>query len=124
VLYTDDQVALAQTIESHRGDVPHALDLAPERTPASGERLDAVTDELPRPEQAVDRDAAVLDVMSAALTAIGEDLRQPQLEQPDALAAVAGDRRTAPARPSHHERLELARKDLEPEISYDYDMDM
>ncbi|GAA3722831.1 MobF family relaxase [Sphingomonas cynarae] len=124
VLHTDDRAALVEAIETHRGDVPHALDLAPERTPPSGERLDAVTDELPRPEQAVDRDAALLDVMSAALTAIGENLRQPQLEQPDALAAVASDQRTAPARPTHHERLELARKDLEPEISYDYDMDM
>jgi hypothetical protein len=104
--------------------VPHALDLAPEHTLPGGERPGAVTGEHLQPEQAVDRDAMLLDAMSAALTAIEDELRQPQPEQPDALAGATDDRQSGLARPTHHERLELARKDLELEIGYNYDMDM
>lgn len=124
VLYTDDRAALVQAIETHRGDVPHALDLAPEHTLPGGERPGAVTGEHLQPEQAVERDAMLLDAMSAALTAIEDELRQPEPEQPDALAGAIDDRQSASARPTHHERLELARKDMEIEIDYDHDMDM
>lgn len=124
VLYTDDRAALVESIEAHRGDVPHALDLAPEHTLPSGERTGAMTGEHARPEQAVDRDAMLLDAMSAALTAVEDELRQPQPEEPDALAGATDDRRNGSAQLTHHERLQLARKDLELEISNDYDMDM
>ena len=45
-LVTDDRDALRDSIEGHRGSVPHAMDLAPELRDAGGEAFDPKTGEL------------------------------------------------------------------------------
>lgn len=59
-LMTDDKAALQDSIESHRGDVPHALALAPELSDADGERFDPKTGELLDAPDAKEPDAAEL----------------------------------------------------------------
>lgn len=117
-LHTDDRVALVAAIESHRGDVPHALDLAPELSPSGGERFDPATGELASAEVAAEsaesRDARLLDAMSAALQAIGREnvTAVPVVPMPGPVAVT----RVEPIEPS--------RKELEIEITRDFDMDM
>ncbi len=118
-LHVDSGAALIDAIEGHRGDVPHALDLAPELAPSGGERFDRATGELPHTENALAKDARLLNAMSAELAAIGDDLRQP--------SPVAGAVRklvVKPALDAARDRPEPARKDPELEITCDYDMDM
>jgi len=117
-LHTDDRVALVAAIESHRGDVPHALHLAPELSPSGGERFDPATGELAPAgivlESAESRDACLLDAMSAALQAIGKDevIMAPVMPVPEPVAVARG------------EPIEPSRKELEIEITRDFDMDM
>ena len=59
-LITDDKAALQESIVNHRGDVPHALDLAPELSDANGERFDPKTGELLDAPAAKEPDAAEL----------------------------------------------------------------
>lgn len=59
-LITDDKAALQESIENHSGDVPHALDLAPELSDADGERFDPKTGELLDAPATKEPDAAEL----------------------------------------------------------------
>jgi hypothetical protein len=117
-LHTDDRVALVAAIESHRGDVPHAHDLAPELLPSGGERFDPATGELAPAgivaESTDSRDARLPDAMSAALQAIEKDevIVAPVMPVPKPVAVA----RVEPIEPS--------RKELKIEISRDFDMDM
>lgn len=124
VLYTNDRTALVEAIESHGGDVPHALDLTREFDVSCDRRSDATGVKPSQPGDDRTRDAEFLDGLSSALTAIVEHLRQPQPEQPDARVAAASNRQLGLTQGSRHERIVPARKEPELEISYDYDMDM
>jgi hypothetical protein len=117
-LHTDDRVALVAAIEGHRGDVPHALDLAPELSPSGGERFDPATGELATAEIIVEtaesKDARLLDAISFALQVIGQE---------DA-AKVLVQLVPEPVAKAQVEPIELTRRDFKLEITCDYDMDM
>ena len=107
-LHTDDKKALAIAIETHRGDVPHASDLAPELSSSGRERFDPATGELPRLDDPSANDRRQLDAMSAALRSIGSEPARPA---PEAV-------RQAPV------PVKELVKEPEIEIDHDYDFDM
>ncbi|MGO4862777.1 hypothetical protein ACTP2L_04190, partial [Campylobacter jejuni] len=61
VLYTNDRTALVGAIESHGGDVPHALDLTRELDVSCDRRSDATGVEPSQLGDARTRDAEFLD---------------------------------------------------------------
>ncbi|MDK8188319.1 MULTISPECIES: MobF family relaxase [Sphingomonas] len=107
-LHTDDKKALASAIEAHRGDVPHASDVAPELSLSGRERFDPATGELPRLDDPGASDRRQLDAMSAALRSIGSEPTKPA---PEAI-------RQAPV------PVKELIKEPEIEIDHDYDFDM
>lgn len=106
-LHTDNRAALADAIEAHGGDVPHATDLAPELAVSGGERFELPTGELPARADPIVADRHLLDAMGVALRSIGREPAQPT-QQPG---------REVPT-------LERELVIREPEITLDYDMGM
>lgn len=107
-LHTNDKRALADAIEAHRGNVPHASDLAPELSASGKERFDPTTGELPQRDDPGASDRRQLDAMSAALRSIGSEPAKPAPE---------------PVRQAPVPVREL-QKEPEIEIDHDYDFDM
>ncbi|SEN61814.1 hypothetical protein SAMN05192583_3163 [Sphingomonas gellani] len=106
-LHTNNRVALAEAIEAHRGDVPHAIDLAPELTVSAGERFDPATGELPLSDDPLASDRGLLATMSEALRKVGRETTPPVREASPQTQGTA---------------QELTPK--EPDIDLEYDMDM
>lgn len=124
VLHTDDRMALVEAIEAHRGDVPHASDLALDPNPSGDPRTDAAASDLMRREHAETRDAALLGAMSTALTEIVHDLHQHQPEMPDALASATSKQAGSKTIEPHQHRFEPVCHHPEREIKLDCGMDM
>lgn len=100
-LVTDDKAALQKSIESHRGDVPHALDLAPQLSDADGERFDPKTGELLDAPASREPDAAELFERAMA-----EEFAEPEKE----------------SEPVREREQEIERD--EPDLSDDFEMEM
>jgi hypothetical protein len=98
-LVTDNKEALQDSIEGHRGEPAHALDLAPELRDAGGERFDPKT---------------------------GELLSDPAVKEPS--AAQVFERAMAQEFPEVREKPEPAREKQierdEPDIADDFDLGM
>jgi len=80
-LVTDDKAALRDSIEGHRGSVPHAMDLAPELSDADGEAFDPKTGELlENPVRDAPSPAELFEKAMAREFPAPEKEREPQRE--------------------------------------------